>query len=317
MKSNKRIALTGATGFLGSALLDELDANNVVVFGRSKPNGFNGSYVKFDATTLVDHVASLQGIDVLIHCAARAHIMNDHETDPLEAYRAVNTKSALALARQAAASGVKRFIFISSIKVNGESTTGRRPYLAEDASKPSDSYGLSKAEAEAGLQEISEETGMEVVIIRPPLIYGPGVKANFYNLLKISHTKLPLPFACVNNKRSMVYLGNLVEFIIRCIDHPHAANQTFLVSDGEDLSLRSLVAYIRQSMGRNPLLLPVPLMFFKLAGKLAGKEEVVDRLIGDLQVDSSKVSELLDWTPPYNVEQGIQITVDDFLKRKN
>ena len=171
-------------------------------------------------------------------------------------------------------------------------------------------------EAEHALQKLALEIDIEVVIIRPPLVYGAGVKANFFNLLKLSDTKFPLPFACVNNKRSMVYVENLVDFIIRCIDHPKAANQTFLVSDGEDLSLKSLITYIRKAMGRSAWLLPVPVGLFKMVGKLTKKSDVADRLVGDLQIDSSKANELLEWVAPYSVEQGIAETVSDFINRK-
>src|SRR5690606_19501036 len=209
----------------------------------------------------------------------------------------------------------KRFVYISSIKVNGESTTSMAAFTETDSAKPEDPYGVSKHEAEEGLRLLAQETGLEVVIIRPPLVYGPGVKANFLSLIKLSATKLPLPFGAVNNHRSMVYVGNLVDLIVRCINHPAAANQTFLVSDGEDVSLRNLVTYIRLCFGRSPRLLPVPVGLFKLAGALTGKRGVVDRLVGDLQVDSTKARALLEWAPLFTVTQGIEATVADFMSK--
>ncbi|GAA6133762.1 SDR family oxidoreductase [Oceaniserpentilla sp. 4NH20-0058] len=311
----KKILLTGATGFVGSVLLNKIEASNLVIFGRNSPDNYDGIFHKYEMDSNSDFATALDGIEVIVHCAARAHIMNDNALDPLAEFRKVNVEGTLNLARQAAAAGVVRFIYISSIKVSGESTSGLRSFVEGDRN-PSDPYGVSKMEAENALQKLALVTGMEVVIIRPPLIYGPGVKANFFNLLKLSNSKFPLPFACVNNKRSMVYVENLVDFIIRCIDHPKAANQTFLVSDGEDLSLKSLITYIRKSMGRSACLLPVPVGLFKLVGKLTGKIGVVDRLVCDLQVDSSKARKLLDWTPPYSVEQGIAATVLDFRNVK-
>lgn len=313
------ILLTGSTGFVGSALLSELKKFpdfRVISAVRSAVSPASDDVVvvgNIDGTT--DYSSALNGVDVVVHSAARAHIMRDEVADPLAEYRTVNVEGTLNLAKQAVAAGVKRFVYISSIKVNGESTTGLQAFTESDSAKPEDPYGVSKHEAEEGLRLLAEETGLEVVIIRPPLVYGPGVKANFLSLLKLSATALPLPFGSLKNKRSMVYVGNLVSFIILCIQHPAAANQTFLVSDGEDVSLRNLVTYIRLCLGRSPRLLPVPVGLFKLAGALTGKRDVVDRLVGDLQVDSSKVRTLLGWAPPYTVEQGIAATVADFMSK--
>ena len=314
------ILLTGATGFLGSRLATAL---------QSKPNvkltATVRSHVEICATNIVevpnldantDWSTALTNQQIVIHTAARVHIMKDEVLDPLAEYRRVNVDGTLNLARQAAAAGVKRFIFISSIKVNGEQTRLGQPFTADDTPAPDDAYGISKWEAEQGLQQLASETGLEVVIIRPPLVYGPGVKANFLSLLKLSTTGLPLPFGSVNNKRSMVYVGNLVDFIVRCINQPSAANETFLVSDGDDVSLRSLLTMMRSAMGRSSRLVPVPVELFKLAGALTGKRGVVDRLVGDLQVDSSKARSLLGWVPPYTVEQGITVTVADFMSKE-
>lgn len=241
--------------------------------------------------------------------------MRDEVADPLAEYRRVNVDGTMNLARQALAAGVKRFIYISSIKVNGESTSGGFPFSELNDPLPEDQYGLSKHEAEQQLRQLALNTGMEFVIIRPPLVYGPGVKANFLTLLKLAATGLPLPFGLVNNQRSMIYVENLVDFIIHCAHHPAAANQTFLISDGEDVSLRSLISHIRLAMKRPLRLFPVPVFLFKWAGVLTSKLGVVDRLVGDLQVDSSKAMALLSWAPPFTVKQGIAATVADFMNK--
>ena len=304
--------LSGSSGFLGSAVLQRLKDQNLVLIGRNNTGKSNFFCKELTSNELYNDC--LTDVEVVIHCAARAHIMNEEVADPLAEYRRVNVDGTLNVAQQAADAGVKRFIYISSIKVNGESTSGSVPFTEKDISNPLDPYGVSKYEAEEGLKRIADETQMEVVIIRPPLVYGAGVKANFLNLLKLSNTGLPLPFGLVNNKRSMVYVENLVDFIIRCIDHPAAANQAFLVSDNHDLSLSGLLRLIRNSMNKPTRLIPVPVSLFKLAGLIFRKQDVVDRLVGDLQVDSSKAMSLLDWKPPYTMEKGIQATVDSFLE---
>ena len=313
------VLLTGSTGFVGSSIEEQLQGTGyhllpLVRFINRKTPGNATAIGEIDTYTNFSNV--LTDVEVVIHCAARAHIMNEEVADPLSEYRRVNVDGTLNLAQQAADAGVKRFVYISSIKVNGESTSGSVPFTEKDTAKPLDPYGVSKYEAEEGLKKIAADTGMEVVIIRPPLVYGAGVKANFLNLLKLSNTGLPLPFGLVNNKRSMVYVENLVDFIVKCIDHPAAANQTFLISDNDDLSLNGLLKIIRSSMNKPTRLIPVPVFLFKLAGLIFRKQDVVDRLVGDLQVDSSKAMSLLDWNPPYTVEQGIQATVDSFLENK-
>lgn len=316
---HKRILITGATGFLGSALCKELEKSTCLIrpIVRSiANNSHKNAQAVGDINGETDYKNVLTGIGTVVHIAARAHIMNDETTDPLAEYRKVNVDGSENLARKAAAAGVKRFVFISSIKALGESTTGAEPYSEKMIPAPEDPYGQSKYEAEEVLKQVAADTGMEVVIIRPPLVYGAGVKANFHSLLRLSSLPIPLPFALVHSKRSMIYVENLVDFIICCVDHSNAANQTFLVSDGEDLSVKSLITCIRKAMGKSSLLLPVPIIFFKLVGKLTGKSGVIDRLVGELQVDSSKACELLGWTPPKSVEQGIAATVLDFYNRK-
>jgi len=311
------ILLTGSTGFVGSALLTALQkfpGCRVVSAVRSAASASDDVVVVGDIDGATDYSSALAGVNVVIHAAARAHIMKDEVSDPLAEYRRVNVDGTLNLARQAAVAGVKRFVFISSIGVHGLNSS--RPFKETDTEAPHDAYAISKYEAEQGLRKLTTETGLEVVIIRPPLVYGGTAPGNFRSLINLASNPIPLPFGSVNNKRSMVYVGNLVDLIVRCINHPSAANETFLVSDGDDVSLRSLLTMMRSAMGRSACLVPVPLELFKLAGALTGKRGMVDRLVGDLQVDSSKARTLLEWVPPFTVEQGIAATVADFMSKE-
>jgi nucleoside-diphosphate-sugar epimerase len=232
--------------------------------------------------------------------------MHDAAHDPLSEYRRTNVHGTLNLARQAAASGVRRFIFVSSVKVNGESTVLGRSFRPDDMPALQDPYGISKMEAEQGLRQIAAETGMDVVIIRPPLVYGPGVKANFAALMRAVQRSWPLPLGAVHNQRSLVAVGNLVDFIITCTTHPAAANQTFLISDGQDLSTTELVRGMAHAAGVSARLLPVPVPLLRLAGRALGKADAIDRLCGNLQVDISKARTLLGWEPPVSVEEGLR-----------
>jgi UDP-glucose 4-epimerase len=305
--------LTGATGFIGNALLQKQIAS--VLLGRSCPPDFTGKFFNKELSATADYSGCFLGIDSIVHCAARVHVMNEQAYEPLQAFREVNVAGTLNLARQAVEAGVKRFIFVSSIKVNGEGTQESIPFTTNDQPAPEDPYGISKHEAEAGLLEMAKETELDVVIIRPSLVYGAGVKGNFLNLLKLAKSGVPLPFGSIHNTRSMVYLDNLVDLIITCIDHQNAPGKVFLASDGDDVSLSRLIRLIRGAMGRPALLLPVPVILFKLIGKLTGKAAVINRLVGDLQVDSSDARLCLDWQSPYSVEYGIKATVDDFMQR--
>lgn len=300
------ILITGHTGFVGQALVQRLDADNLVKIGRRTLELQAGRFVQKKLDENENFADCLAGISVVVHAAARVHVMADEATDPLEEYRAINVAGTLNLAKQAAAAGVKRFIFISSIKVNGEGTLTGKPYTPFDQANASDPYGISKAEAEVALRQLAVETQMEVVIIRPPLVYGPGVKANFAAMLKLAHKNLPLPLGAIYNKRSMVALDNLVDLIVTCIDHPKAANQTFLVSDDQDVSTTELLKLMTRAAGKTPWLIPVPMSWLKLAGKLTGKQAVIDRLCGNLQVDITHTKETLGWKPPITVEEGIK-----------
>ncbi|MEK0363762.1 UDP-glucose 4-epimerase family protein [Pseudomonas sp. CBC3] len=305
-----KIILSGANGFVGSRLFSELKQGpgfQTVGLCRRLPQGEDSSGL--DAVgdlQQADLSALLPGVDVLIHAAARAHIMKDEVSDPLAEYRRVNVEGTLNLARQAAAAGVKRFIFISSIKVNGEATIDGRAFSANDKPAPEDAYGLSKSEAEQGLMQLAAVTGMEVVIIRPPLVYGPGVKGNFASMTKLVEKGIPLPFGAIHNKRSPVGIDNLVDLIIRCIDHPAAANQVFLAGDGEDLSTTELLHGVGKAMGKPARLIPVPAALLQFGATLLGRKAMAQRLLGSLQVDISKTCELLDWKPPYTVKEGLR-----------
>ncbi len=232
--------------------------------------------------------------------------MEDQSAFPLREFRKINVDGTLKLARQAAQEDVRRFVFISSIKVNGEGTSSGHPYRADDAPSPSDPYGISKLEAEEGLLALAKETGMEVVIIRPVLVYGPGVKGNFSSMIKLIENGLPLPLGAIHNKRSLIGIDNLVDLIIHCIDHPAAANQVFLAGDGEDLSTTELLRGVANAIGKPARLIPVPAGLLQLAATLLGQKAMAQRLLGSLQVDISKTCELLDWKPPYTVEEGLR-----------
>lgn len=309
------IALTGGTGFLGSSLLGSAVNTDIKCFGRKKPASvLDSDFYQGDIESDTDYSTFIQGIDCVIHCAARVHIMNDDVSKPLEVYREVNTYGTLNFAQQAADAGVKRFIFISSIKVNGESTQLGFPFKPDRTFIPTDPYGLSKYEAEIGLRKISMETGMEVVIIRPPLVYGPGVKANFASMMKWINKGFPLPLGGINdNKRSLVSVDNLVDLIITCIDHPNAANQTFLVSDDDDVSTSQLLCNMTRAFSVANRLLPVPSSWFFLVTKVIGKPEIYQRLCGSLQVDITKTKELLNWKPPFRAAECMKKTTDAFI----
>lgn len=316
------ILLTGASGFVGSAVLRTLQERGKPVrpVFRSETSA-RQSYACGDATVLqtsfdasTDWRTAVTDIDTVVHCAARVHVMHDTAEDPLTEFRNSNTYGTINLARQASAAGVRRFIFISSIKVNGERTAPGQPFTAQQAPAPIDPYGVSKWEAEQQLRTLSAETGMEVVIIRPVLVYGPSVKANFLNMMKWLDKGVPLPFGAIHNKRSLVALDNLVDLIVTCIHHPRAANQTFLVSDGEDLSTTELLQRMSQALGKRPRLLPVPAWMLETAAKALGKRSIAQRLCGSLQVDISHTRERLGWTPPVRVDAALRKTAQHFLE---
>lgn len=313
------ILVTGANGFVGQALCEELQIRNrkhkgVVRKIDSEKSKQYFAIGNIDSDT--DWSNTLIGVECVIHCAARTHIMHEKNKNTLEAYRTINVEGTRQLAIQAASSGVKRLIYISSIKVNGEGvnipskkksiSASRRKITHMDAPTPKDSYSLSKWEAEQLLWDISTKTGLEVVIIRPPLVYGPRVKGNLSRLLKLIHLGIPLPFGFIKNKRSLIGLDNLIDLLIHCVDHPSASGRTFLVSDDEDISTPDLLHYIAKGLGRSVRLLPVPVPILYFLGIIIGKREEIDRLTGSFQIDSYYTRKTLGWFPDVSVEEGLR-----------
>jgi nucleoside-diphosphate-sugar epimerase len=315
----KKLFITGGSGFVGRQLLATLVARavfDITALVRKPPAELIRAVdylVLPDFAGIDGGYEGLQDADVVIHLASRVHVMNDVETDPLAAYRETNVVHTLNLARSAAQAGVKRFVFISSVKVNGEGTAPGNAYRESDAVRPLDPYGISKMEAEEGLKIIAAETGLEVVIIRPVLVYGPGVRANFESMMKWLHRGVPLPFGSLDNKRSLVGVGNLVDFISVCIDHLAAANQTFLISDGHDVSTSELLRSLGAALGHPARLIPVPSWMLVQGATLLGKKALSQRLCGSLQVDIDKARSLLNWRPILTLEQGLKLTADHFL----
>jgi len=314
----KKILVTGASGFVGSAMCSSLLAQGYTVRAavRSVDVILSAKCLEVIAVGEVgahtDWSAALAGVDCVIHCAGRAHVMLDTEHDALAAFRAVNVSGTQRLAECAAALGVRRLVFLSSIKVNGESTDGlMRPLGARiserglDALAPENPYAVSKLEAEQALWAVSLKTGLEVVVVRPPLVYGPGVKGNLLRLLRWVARGVPLPLGAAHNQRSFIGLSNLVDLLQCCAEHPVAAGQTFLASDGHDLSTPQLIRLMAEGMNRPVRLLSIPRVLLQAVGSLLGKRSEIHRLMGSLQVDSSYIQAQLDWTPPVSVEEGV------------
>ena len=302
------LLITGATGFVGSTLMALLSGRNVRRALRqpaivTRP----GDIVIGDITLRTDWHTALADVDCVVHLAARTHELDDHSADALAAYRRINVEATRHLALRAAAAGVRRFVFLSSIKVNGEATDVR-PFTRDDTPQPLDAYGISKHEAEEVLKRIGVDTGMEIVILRPPLVYGPGVKGNFLRLLQAVARGTPLPLASISNQRSLVYVGNLVDAIIACIDAPAAAGKTWLVSDGEDVSTPVLIRKLAAALGKSARLLPCPPALLRCAATLFGKQAAVMRLTGSLVVDNSALRRELGVQPRYSLDQGLNAT---------
>lgn len=358
------ILLTGATGFVGTALVPVLVRQGFGVRAavRTVPDGaclsplpgpppggegmihsdardegeslsdfpslerMMGSSHEGEGTTIevapvgsigpdTDWGAALSGVDTVVHLAARVHVTDETAADPMAAFRQVNVLGTERLARSAAAAGVRRLVFLSSVKVNGEGTRGRA-YTEGDAPAPEDGYARSKWEAERGLARIADETGLEVVVLRPPLVYGPGVKANFLALMRAIDRGLPLPLGAIDNRRSLLFVGNLADAVVRCIGHPGAAGKTFLLRDGEDVSTPELIRRLARALERPARLFPFPPALLKLAAGLAGRREAADRLLGSLTVDDSRIRRELGWAPPHGLDQGLRITAAWYRSRR-
>ena len=302
------ILITGSNGFLGQYLCQHLAEQSYRILAQTrKPQKFTHSAVtniNFDLNDDLDNI-DLSQVDVIAHCAGRAHVMNETATSPLDAYRQTNVQGTLNLAKKAVQSGVKRFIYLSSIKVNGEQTTNE-PFKSSDLVNTDDPYGLSKYEAEQELLKLSKETGLEVVIIRPVLIYGPNVKANFKSMVGLANKKIPLPIGCLDNKRSMVSLYNLVDLIHVCMTHPNANREVFLASDQDDISVKQLFEKLAYHQNNNLIILPVPKSLIAFLASVVGKKAMASRLCSELIVDTSKNTQLLGWTAPYTVDTSLQ-----------
>lgn len=313
-----KVLVTGANGFVGSALLARLQADTDVLGTVRRASAEPRLIQVGDLGGATDWRPALAGRGVVIHTAARVHVMNDVAADPEAEFRRTNVEGTLRLAQQAVEAGVRRFVFVSSIKVNGESTPNR-PFTADDVPAPSDPYGISKRQAEEELRKLAADTGLEVVIVRPPLVYGPGVKANFLSMMRWLYRGVPLPLGAVRNRRSLVALDNLVDLLVRCAVHPAAANQTFLAADGEDLSTTDLLRRMSAALGRRPRLIPVPPAVLAAGATALGKRAAASRLLGSLQLDVRKTRDLLDWTPPVSVDDALRKTAAYFLatQRRN
>ncbi|MBD2424584.1 SDR family oxidoreductase [Phormidium sp. FACHB-1136] len=321
---NGTILVTGASGFVGQSLCFELlkrgECQDILGIYRSQklvdtlPRSIRP--IILNSLQDIPQSIALEKVGYVVHLAARVHQMQDTAADPLAAFRTVNTTATANLAQAAALAGVKRFIYLSSIKVNGEYTPIGQPFTAQDSPNTQDPYGISKAEAEVQLRHIAQTTGMEVVIIRPPLVYGPGVKANFLSLMRWLDKGYPLPLGAIHNRRSLLALPNLVDLITTCLTHPAAANQTFLVSDNEDLSTTDLLRRLAKALDKPARLIPVPMPIIQSTAQIIGKPALAQRLCGSLQVDISKTQTLLGWTPPVSVDQGLRLTAQHFQQSR-
>lgn len=311
----QRILVTGPDGFVGSILCCELITRGYSVRGAQwitapLPDGCE-SVVVGDIGTNTDWSDALKDVDAIVHLAARVHMMHDQAVDPLLEFRRVNVEGTKSLAEAAAKAGIRRFILMSSIKVNGESSDV--PFTESDQPKPLDAYGVSKWEAECIVRDIGQASGFDFTILRAPLIYGPGVKGNFLSLLKLARSSLPLPFGGVHNQRSLLYVGNLIDFILQCMEHPNAANELFLISDGTDLSTSDLLREIRKAMQKSSRLFSVSPSILYMLGRIVNKAAIMERLCGSLRVDSSKARKRLAWEPPFTISEGLRETLRSFV----
>lgn len=310
--------MTGANGFVGRHVVEYLieRGHDVRAATRREVAPSDERARRVPAPDLgpdSDWRAAVAGVDVVVHCAARVHIMNDEAANPLVQFRRANCEGTVALAKAAVAARVKRFVFLSSIKVNGEETPVNRPFRAEDDPKPSDPYGLSKLEAEQALFDLSSQTGMEVAVIRPVLVYGPGVRANFRAMMMVVEKRIPLPLGSIQNRRSIVFVGNLADLVHIAATHPAASGKVLLVSDGHDVSTTEILRLLGQTMRKPARLVPVPTRLMLLLFTLIGKKALAQRLFGSLSVDIASTRELLGWSPPYRIDTAFRETVEAYL----
>jgi nucleoside-diphosphate-sugar epimerase len=306
---NGQVLITGAKGFVGSAVTSHLLAAGhvprAIVRGRPDlPPGVE-RVENVDLAEAFDVRSALAGCAIVLHIAGRAHVMNDRAPDALTRYRAVNVSGTMRLARQAAEMGVHRFVFMSSVTVHGTSSPPGHPFTGSEPPAPVSPYAVSKLEAERGLQQLARKTGMAVVILRAPLVYGPGATGNWRRLVRLVRSGVPLPLASVDNQRSMIWVGNLAEATIRCMEAPDAAGRTLMVSDGEDLSTPDIIRRIAAALGRPPRLFPLPPSWVRAGATLLGRGDMADRVLGSLQVDMSETTRVLDWSPGVGVDEGI------------
>ncbi|MGF1753413.1 SDR family oxidoreductase [Vibrio makurazakiensis] len=316
-----KFLVTGSSGFLGSRFIGKVASSGILV--RSVSRNVEDVQTKLDEFSVAtingntNWNGAFDGVDCVVHCAARVHQMREPVANAIQAYLDINTDGTLNLARQAALAGVKRFVFISSVKVNGEFSQQNEKFTPCLSHRPNDPYGLSKYEAEIGLKVLAEELGIEVVIIRPPLVYGPGVKANFLSMIKLLDKGVPLPLGAIDNQRSFVYIDNLVDLMLTCCIHPKAGGETFLVSDDEDVSTTKLLNSVARALKSKARLLSVPKSIICFLAKLTGKPQFSQRICDNLQVDITKTKSLLNWSPPFAFEEGIRKTVEAYVQLKN
>jgi nucleoside-diphosphate-sugar epimerase len=313
----KKILVTGASGFIGNAVCQTLSRSGRSVIGVVRSLNFFSENTKIEYVQVGDISLKknwkdiLKGVECIIHCAGRAHIINESNTDPLKVYQSVNVEATRRLAEDSVKAGIKRFIFLSSVGVLGINTNERLPFSNTDEPNPIEDYAISKLEAEEVLFNLSEKTGLEVVVLRIPLVYGPNSKGNLSRLIKLVNLGIPLPFGTIKNQRSMIGLDNLVDVLIRCIDHHEASRKIFLVSDGKDLSTIDLINLIASSLGRSAYLFPFPIYLLNLIGRIFRKQKEIDRLVGSLKINNNYVREKLNWIPPISVAEGIRRMVQD------
>jgi nucleoside-diphosphate-sugar epimerase len=309
-----RVLITGATGFVGQHLMAYLGQQPATapVAGIRAAGQAAGEDPIVLGSLGSDPLPSLAGLDAVVHCAARVHIMQDEAADPLTEFRRLNVAGSVALAERAASDGVKRFVFLSSVKVNGERTLPGHPYTPQDAAAPVDPYGVSKAEAELALRAVAERTGLELVIVRPVLVYGPGVKGNFLSLLRWLDKGIPLPLAGLDNRRSMVSVTNLCDLIATCLVHERAPGKVFFAADAQSQSTTQLLRALAGRLGREPRLFRLPATLLGMGARLAGRKDQFDRLFGSLEVSIEANSAELDWTPIQSSSEGLKHTAEWF-----